>query len=215
MSSTELWEIVGDWSREHAWVSDHAMDTYVTLLRGVSRYENIPMFWLCFLYTRNTRKWLARESATMVLWCYAVCERKTSLFIVIIWQHSKIQKKALTCSQRSDLYHLIGVIILWYSQVNVGGKNKVEMCRLKDLFETLSFKSVQTYINSGNVVFQCARERMEASESEVISQRVHMINDVKVCAFELWTILPYCISHSFPKCSANRRRYPITTTLKF
>lgn len=37
--------------------------------------------------------------------------------------------------------------------INVGGKTKVEMTRLKALFESLGFKDVQTYINSGNVVF--------------------------------------------------------------
>jgi uncharacterized protein (DUF1697 family) len=38
--------------------------------------------------------------------------------------------------------------------INVGGNNKVEMKRLKILFETLGFTGVATYINSGNVVFE-------------------------------------------------------------
>jgi uncharacterized protein (DUF1697 family) len=38
--------------------------------------------------------------------------------------------------------------------INVGGNNKVEMKRLKVLFETLGFTDVVTYINSGNVVFE-------------------------------------------------------------
>ena len=37
--------------------------------------------------------------------------------------------------------------------INVGGNNKIEMKKLKGLFETLGFKNVQTYINSGNVIF--------------------------------------------------------------
>lgn len=38
--------------------------------------------------------------------------------------------------------------------INVGGNNKVEMKRLKTVFEQLGFTNVSTYINSGNVVFE-------------------------------------------------------------
>jgi uncharacterized protein (DUF1697 family) len=38
--------------------------------------------------------------------------------------------------------------------INVGGNNKVEMPRLKKLFEELDFKNVKTYINSGNIIFE-------------------------------------------------------------
>jgi uncharacterized protein (DUF1697 family) len=37
--------------------------------------------------------------------------------------------------------------------INVGGKNKVEMVKLKMTFEKLGFSNVKTYINSGNVIF--------------------------------------------------------------
>ena len=37
--------------------------------------------------------------------------------------------------------------------INVGGKNKVEMRRLKATFERSRMSNVTTYINSGNVVF--------------------------------------------------------------
>lgn len=37
--------------------------------------------------------------------------------------------------------------------INVGGKNKVEMSRLKAVCERLGLTEVRTYINSGNVVF--------------------------------------------------------------
>lgn len=37
--------------------------------------------------------------------------------------------------------------------INVGGNNKVEMGRLRLLFENLGMTEVTTYINSGNVVF--------------------------------------------------------------
>src|SRR5690242_10508394 len=38
--------------------------------------------------------------------------------------------------------------------INVGGKAKVEMSRLKQAFERLGLQNVSTYINSGNVIFQ-------------------------------------------------------------
>ncbi len=38
--------------------------------------------------------------------------------------------------------------------INVGGNNKIEMKRLKNLFENLGFCDVITYINSGNVIFK-------------------------------------------------------------
>ena len=42
--------------------------------------------------------------------------------------------------------------------INVGGNNRVEMFRLKAVFESLGFADVLTYINSGNVVFSADRE---------------------------------------------------------
>lgn len=44
--------------------------------------------------------------------------------------------------------------------VNVGGHNKIKMAELKDALETVGFNGVQTYIQSGNVVFETADEGM-------------------------------------------------------
>lgn len=38
--------------------------------------------------------------------------------------------------------------------INVGGHNKIKMAELRQLFETLGFGRVQTYIQSGNVLFE-------------------------------------------------------------
>jgi uncharacterized protein (DUF1697 family) len=43
--------------------------------------------------------------------------------------------------------------------INVGGKNKVEMSRLKTMFEGLGLTDVRTYINSGNVIFTSRRRK--------------------------------------------------------
>lgn len=42
--------------------------------------------------------------------------------------------------------------------INVGGNNRVEMARLKSVFEELGFKDVKTYINSGNVIFSAIKK---------------------------------------------------------
>jgi len=38
--------------------------------------------------------------------------------------------------------------------INVGGKNKVKMETLREVFGSLGFENVKTYINSGNVIFE-------------------------------------------------------------
>lgn len=38
--------------------------------------------------------------------------------------------------------------------INVGGKNKVDMKKLKSTFESLGYSGVVTYINSGNIIFE-------------------------------------------------------------
>lgn len=38
--------------------------------------------------------------------------------------------------------------------VNVGGNSKVEMSKLKCIFQSIGFTNVRTYINSGNVIFE-------------------------------------------------------------
>ena len=43
--------------------------------------------------------------------------------------------------------------------INVGGKNKVEMKKLKTTFEDVGMGNVTTYINSGNVVFSDNRRK--------------------------------------------------------
>ena len=40
--------------------------------------------------------------------------------------------------------------------INVSGQKKIKMVDLKKLYEGLGFKNVQTYIQSGNVVFESA-----------------------------------------------------------
>jgi uncharacterized protein (DUF1697 family) len=48
------------------------------------------------------------------------------------------------------------VLISLLRGVNVGGNRKVKMDDLRSLYESLGFTNVQTYINSGNVLFSAA-----------------------------------------------------------
>jgi len=51
--------------------------------------------------------------------------------------------------------------------INVGGKNKIEMAKLKQTFERLGFANVQTFIASGNVIF-----RTDESDYEKLVQKI-------------------------------------------
>jgi uncharacterized protein (DUF1697 family) len=49
--------------------------------------------------------------------------------------------------------------------INVGGKSIIKMSELKNAFENLSFKNVQTYINSGNVIFESDEKSLNIREN--------------------------------------------------
>ncbi len=51
--------------------------------------------------------------------------------------------------------------------INVGGKNKVNMADLKACFEKLGYGYVQTYGNSGNVIFTAASTDSRKLESDI------------------------------------------------
>ena len=48
--------------------------------------------------------------------------------------------------------------------INVGGNRKVEMKRLKALFEEANYTDVKTYINSGNVIFESAGKQKDLQQ---------------------------------------------------
>ena len=45
--------------------------------------------------------------------------------------------------------------------INVGGKNKVDMKELKEVFVEAGFSGVRTYINSGNVIFSSNKDEAD------------------------------------------------------
>jgi len=55
--------------------------------------------------------------------------------------------------------------------INVGGHKRIKMDQLRRSFEALGFEQVQTYIQSGNVVFK-AGKRSTAAFSKKIEERI-------------------------------------------
>ena len=55
--------------------------------------------------------------------------------------------------------------------INVGGHKKIPMAELRELFSKSGYENVQTYIQSGNVIFQTpdqSREKIEARIEKAI-----------------------------------------------
>ncbi len=63
--------------------------------------------------------------------------------------------------------------IAFLRAINVGG-HTVKMDRLRDLFESLKFRNVETFIASGNVVFDARSEDPEALERK-IEKHLHQV----------------------------------------
>lgn len=51
--------------------------------------------------------------------------------------------------------------------INVGGQHAVKMDRLRALFEELGFRGVETFIASGNVIFECRSASADAIEQRI------------------------------------------------
>lgn len=59
--------------------------------------------------------------------------------------------------------------IAFLRAINVGG-HTVKMERLREIFESLKFAKVETFIASGNVIFESPRNDTQALENEIESQ---------------------------------------------
>ena len=51
--------------------------------------------------------------------------------------------------------------------INVSGKNKIKMIDLKAVFESMGFLNVQTYLQSGNVIFETNKVSVQILEKEI------------------------------------------------
>lgn len=61
--------------------------------------------------------------------------------------------------------------------INVGGKNKINMKELKEAFEGIGMENVETYINSGNIIFESGEPRSEITKLlETVIQKTFKLN---------------------------------------
>jgi uncharacterized protein (DUF1697 family) len=65
--------------------------------------------------------------------------------------------------------------------INIGVK-KVKMDRLKEIYRSLDFKNVKTYIQSGNVIFE-SKESDPTKLSRIIEKRIAKIFEFEVKVF--------------------------------
>lgn len=72
--------------------------------------------------------------------------------------------------------------IAFLRAINVGGHNTVKMDFLRHLFESLGFSKVETFIASGNVVFETPSKNTQALERE-IEQGLHKALGYAVATF--------------------------------
>ncbi|MGB8375946.1 MAG: DUF1697 domain-containing protein [Salegentibacter sp.] len=78
----------------------------------------------------------------------------------------------------------MAILIAILRGINVGGKRKIPMAGLRDLFENLKFSEVSTYIQSGNVLFKAPEAIGDSGISEKIEQAIQ-----KEFGFEVPVIL--------------------------
>lgn len=61
----------------------------------------------------------------------------------------------------------MGTYIALLRGINVGGKNKILMAELRDLLLNIGLKDVQTYIQSGNIIFNSEEENASKLELRI------------------------------------------------
>ena len=66
--------------------------------------------------------------------------------------------------------------------INIGGKNKIDMSKLKEAFAELGFTDITTYLNSGNVIFSSVID-----DKNVLSNKVkRIIKELLINAPDWW-----------------------------
>lgn len=67
--------------------------------------------------------------------------------------------------------------------INVGGKNKIKMETLREMFAALGFENVKSYINSGNVIFEMQKtddKKLAAKIEKAIEKEFALLIKVMV-----------------------------------
>lgn len=56
------------------------------------------------------------------------------------------------------------IFIAFLRGINVGGKNKIKMTELKEMFEAIGLVNAETYIQSGNIIFESDEKEEKLQE---------------------------------------------------
>jgi uncharacterized protein (DUF1697 family) len=86
--------------------------------------------------------------------------------------------------------------------INVSGQKMIRMLELKAIYESLGFSQVETYVQSGNVVFNCA-EQDRASLAALIAAQIERSFGFAVAVFMRDTAEFQRISESNPFVKRN------------
>jgi uncharacterized protein (DUF1697 family) len=79
-----------------------------------------------------------------------------------------IARRTVKLHERRGILALaMAVIISMLRAVNVGGHNKIKMDALRALYESLGFRDVQSYVQSGNVVFRTKERDLHALTTRI------------------------------------------------
>jgi uncharacterized protein (DUF1697 family) len=96
------------------------------------------------------------------------------------------------------------ILVALLRGINVGGNKKVPMDELRALAEEAGYGSVQTYINSGNLVFTSTATpaHVEATLEQALAKRFGFEVSVVVRTAEQWA--KYAAKSLFPDAQAQR-----------
>src|SRR5690625_2654452 len=91
--------------------------------------------------------------------------------------------------------------------INVGGHHKVPMAELRDVCRELGWQNIQTYIQSGNIIFSAdgAPTQLEADLEQAIV--AHFGFSVPVIIRSNYQWATYATSNPFPEASAHDPRH--------
>jgi uncharacterized protein (DUF1697 family) len=70
-------------------------------------------------------------------------------------------------SCKRSVVYFMPIYISMLRGINVGGHKRIKMDRLRESFEALGFEQVQTYIQSGNVVFRAGKSSTSGLSTKI------------------------------------------------
>jgi uncharacterized protein (DUF1697 family) len=96
-------------------------------------------------------------------------------------------------------------MVALFRGINVGGYRKVSMAELHSIAASLGFRQIETYINSGNLVFESGRVGVEKPTSQLemaVQEKLNVSVDVIVRTAKQWQ--SYTSQCPFPEAAMVR-----------